>query len=396
MRQWSRERRGAAPGLTADDRRPLSIAMMIESVNLGGAEMVVLQLAQELKSRGHTVHGVVPAGREGWLTEELRANGFGCHGYDLRRPIDWSFPPRLASQLHEMGVDVIHSHEFVMAVYGAAAAHRLGLRHVVTMHGNQGMTEKFQRRVALRWAFRNSDHVVAVSNDTRRHLVSSLGVRKDAIDVIHNGIPERPGQRAETRQQLGVSDSEVLMLSVGNLIPRKGHALLLQSLTLLASHGVNTPWRLVIAGAGPEQAALEAQIAALGLGDRVQLLGRRTDVPDLQAAADVFVLPSLWEGLPLAILEAFFAGNAVVATNMSGIPEAIDDGTHGVLVPPGDVPALAAGLAAVLRDPAYRNRLGAAGRERAHRQFTIGVMTSAYERMYGRAGVVATPVLAAV
>jgi glycosyltransferase involved in cell wall biosynthesis len=104
----------------------------------------------------------------------------------------------------------------------------------------------------------------------------------------------------------------------------------------------------------------------------------------MQAAADVFVLPSLWEGLPLVILEAMFGGNAIVASNISGVPEAIDHGTHGVLVPAGDPVALADGLAGVLRDPAYRRRLADAALERARTCFTIDAMTSAYEQLYMR------------
>jgi glycosyltransferase involved in cell wall biosynthesis len=102
----------------------------------------------------------------------------------------------------------------------------------------------------------------------------------------------------------------------------------------------------------------------------------------MQAAADVFVLPSLWEGLPLAILEAMFGGNAIVASNISGIPEAIEHDKHGVLVPAGDAGALAKALVPVLRDPAYRQRLATSALERARKDFTIDAMTNAYEHLY--------------
>lgn len=364
------------------EQRALSIAMMIESVNLGGAEMVVLQLAEALRRRGHRVAAVMPAGRQGWLLSELRSKGFDCFGYDLRRPIDGGFPARLAHQLDEIGAEVIHSHEFVMAVYGAASARRLKRPHVITLHGNQKTTQKFQRRVALRWAIRNSGHSVAVSHDTRRHFESTLGLRDGLLQVIPNGIPERVGDRSLLREKLGLSSSDVLMLSVGNLTPRKGHAVLLEALIKLQSDGIELPWHLAIVGEGPERPRLEGMIAAAKFQGRVHLLGARTDIPDMQAAADVFVMPSLWEGLPLAILEAMFGGNAVVASDISGIPEAIEHGTHGVLVPAGDSGALASALVPVLRDPAYRRRLADAALERARSQFTIDVMTSAYERLY--------------
>jgi glycosyltransferase involved in cell wall biosynthesis len=200
--------------------------------------------------------------------------------------------------------------------------------------------------------------------------------------VIPNGIPEQRGDRTATRAALGIAPDELLLLSVGNLTPRKAHAVLLEALIQLDRRGENLRWRLAIAGEGPERLRLENTIREAGLAARVHLLGSRTDVPDLQAAADVFVLPSLWEGLPLAILEAMFGGNVVIASDISGIPEAIEHGTHGLLTPPGDAAALADALGTVLRDPVSRDRLAAAALERARSRFTIDAMTSAYECLY--------------
>jgi glycosyltransferase involved in cell wall biosynthesis len=359
-----------------------AVAMMIESVGLGGAEMVVAQLAEALRARGHRVEPIVPDGREGWLVDELEANGFNCHRYDLRRAVDLGFSGRLANQLKALQVDVVHSHEFVMAVYGTAAAERIGVPHIITMHGNQGMTDRFRRRAALRWAFRRSQATIAVSNDTRRHLESSLGLRPGVVDVIPNGIPERAGDRAALRAALSVSDHEVLLLSVGSLTPRKAHVVLLEALALLEQRGEGLPWRLAIVGEGPERPLIEQKIQETGFDQRVHLLGKRTDIPDLQAAADIFVLPSLWEGLPLAILEGMFGGNPIIASNISGIPEAVEHGTHGLLTPPGDAPALADAIGALVRDPVARNQMANAAQQSARSRFTIDAMASAYARLY--------------
>ncbi|HEY0810014.1 MAG TPA: glycosyltransferase family 4 protein, partial [Longimicrobiales bacterium] len=248
--------------------RPLSIALMIESVYLGGAEMVVYQLAKALRSRGHAVHPVVPNNREGWLIESLRADGFEVHRYDLRRPIDPGFPARLATLLDSLNVDVVHSHEFVMSVYGTAAARRVGVPHVITMHGNQGTTDKLQRRLALRWAVQRSQATVAVSKDTRLHFESTLGVPEGSIQVIPNGMPERSGDRIRLRAELGVQPSEVLLLSVGNLSPRKAHHVLVSALTQLHAREPELRWRLAICGDGPERPRLEAAIKAGGLEKR--------------------------------------------------------------------------------------------------------------------------------
>jgi glycosyltransferase involved in cell wall biosynthesis len=361
---------------------PLRIAMAIETVGLGGAEVVMLQLSQELRRRGHEVFPIGPEGREGWLRTSFLEDGFAWHEYRLRRPIDWQCAERYGRLLRELRSDVAHAHEFVAAVYGTAATRLAGVGHVISMHGNQQMTQKLQRRMALRWAFAHSEATVAVSHDTRRHLEGALGLPPGRVQVVHNGIPDRPGTRAKVRAELGMHDEELLVIATGSLMKRKGHLVLLEAMRLVDARGGTPAWRIAIAGEGVERVPLEAFIAAHGLAPRVSLLGNRNDIPDIQAAADVFVMPSLWEGLPLAILEAMFAANPIIATSASGIPEAITHGEHGSLVPAGDPVVLANELHRLLCDPAARRALGSRARAHAERQFSIGAMTDAYERLY--------------
>jgi glycosyltransferase involved in cell wall biosynthesis len=362
--------------------RPLTIALADEVDGPGGAEVLVLQLGEELRRRGHRVVPILPKGKTGWLAERFSESGFQPESFRIRGPLDSRLPGELTEILRRRGVDVLHSHEFTMAVYGAAAAGRIGIPHVITMHGNQTMTAALRRRVALRWAFRSSQAVSAVSRDTHRHLAKTLGITEGAIVTIPNGIPERRGDPASIRSELRLRSDEVLLLAVGSLQERKGHAVLLDALARLQPEARLVPWRLVIAGTGPEMQRLQDRATALGVADRVVLAGYRSDIPALQAAADIFVMPSLWEGLPLAILEAMFASNPVLATRTSGIPEAIDHGKEGLLVPPGDVEAHAAALSRLLLERELRKRLGAAGRNRALREFTIERMASDYEALY--------------
>ncbi|HET8650729.1 MAG TPA: glycosyltransferase family 4 protein [Gemmatimonadales bacterium] len=362
----------------------LRIAMMLESSGHGGAEVVVFQLAEELRRRGHQVIPVGPAARPGWLADQFRENGFEWEGFVLNRTLDAGLVGRMADLFRRRQIDVVHSHEFSMAVYGAAGARLARVPHIITMHGNQKMTAALRRRVAVRWAFRISSAAVAVSQDTKRTLDQDLGLPEDAVTVVPNGVPVRPGDPAGIRAELQLRDDEVLLLAVGNLITRKGHIVLLRALAQLEDEGIAVPWRLAIAGGrgGEEQEALEQFIAERNWKRRAHLLLHRNDIPDLQAAADIFVMPSLWEGLPLAILEAMHAGNPVIASATSGIPEAITSGVEGLLVPPGEAAPLAQALRVVLENPVERRRLGANALARAQREFTIGAMTDAYERLY--------------
>jgi glycosyltransferase involved in cell wall biosynthesis len=364
---------------------PRRLALLLETDGPGGAEVVVFQLACELRARGHEVTPVGISGGMGWLSGKYREAGFEPVLLPERRPPDWRLARSLAGVFRERRIELAHSHEFTMAWYGAWAARRAGLPHVATMHGNQTMTDAWRRRVILRWAFRRSAAVVAVSEATRAQLVDDLGLAPGAIAVIRNGIAERAGDAEPIRRELGVREGELLILAVGNLDRRKGHIHLLEALKQLEDEGLDVPWRVAIAGGrgGPERERLQAFAAEHGMADRVHILTQRDDVPNLQAAADVFTMPSLWEGLPLAVLEAMLSGTVVLASETSGIPEAITHEEHGLLAPPGDSAALARELGRLLREPDLRQQLAASALARARREFTIQAMTGAYESTYG-------------
>jgi glycosyltransferase involved in cell wall biosynthesis len=368
----------------------LRIALLLESDGPGGAERVLLDLAEALRAWGHEVCPVGPATGCGWLAGEFVRRDFQPESFTLRHPLDWRCATGLADTLRRRRIDVVHSHEFTMAVFGTVAARLVRRPHVITFHGSQTMTRAFRRRAALRQAIRWSHCSVAVSDATRRQLVADLGGTSDRIGVVLNGVPVRSGTPDGVRRELGIREGEVVVLAVGNLDRRKGHAVLLQALIKLHREGLAAPWRLVIAGGrgGPEREPLLDLARESGLEGRLNLLAQRDDIPDLLAAADVFAMPSLWEGLPLALLEAMVAGKPILASDTSGIPEAVRQGIDGFLTPPGDVESLAAALRRVLDDPATRARLAGAARERGHREFTIDRVAGDYERLYrgGRSG----------
>lgn len=358
---------------------PLVIARMLESDGPGGAELVMLRLSEALRERGHRIVPVGPATGCGWLAEQYRARGFVPRTFWLRHPLDFTCLREMIAMLRAERVEVVHSHEFTMALYGTACSRWLGRPHVITMHGNQTMTRRARRRVLLRAAFRYSAATVAVSADTKRFLDAALHLPGDLVRVVANGVPLQAGNRERGRAELAIAPEERLVLAVGSLVPRKGHAVLIRALAALGS---DVSWRLAIAGGGAERDGLAALAGELGVQERVRLLGHRDDVPDLTAACDVFAMPSLWEGLPLALLEAMVAGKGIVASRTAGIPEAITDGVEGMLTTPGDVPELAAALRRLLTNGEWRTRLALAAQARAAAEFSIDSMADAYERIY--------------
>jgi glycosyltransferase involved in cell wall biosynthesis len=364
---------------------PLRIALMLETDGPGGAETVLLQLAEELRRRGHDVMPVGPASGCGWLGGEFAARGFTPRTFELRHPIDWRCVTSLTALMRGHGTQLVHSHEFTMAVYGSVAARRAGAGHVITMHGGRYYAEAWRRRAALRWAMKRSAATTAVSGATAADLRRTLGVPDDAVRIVPNGIRMPSGRREKVRRELNVPDDELVIVAIGNLYPVKGHAVLLRALAELEEQGGAPRWRLAIAGRGEDEQRLRSIADDAGIASRIHLLGFRSDAPDILAAGDVFVLPSLSEGLPLALIEAMATGLAIVASDVGGIPEVVARGQEALLVPAASPTALTAAIRALLDDPVRRAALGAAAQRRAHRDFSVTSMTDAYEALYRRA-----------
>ncbi len=358
------------------------IGLLIETDGPGGAESVVLQLARALRDRDHEVLAVGPEEGEGWLSSRLLEAGFERETVPLRGPTDLRSVRGLASIFRRHRLDVVHSHEFTMAFFGALAARATGRRHVITMHGGAYFTEARRRVWALKTAAALSAKTVAVSENGRRQLADALGMRPDRFEVVHNGTLLRPGDPGAVRSELGLRPSDRLLLAVGNLYPVKGHDVLISALSRVpAPDGGRVV--LAIAGRGEQEDSLRALAVEAGLSDNVKLLGFRSDVPDLLAAADLFVMPSRSEGLPMAIIEAMLTGVPVVATRVGGVHELIPTEDRGVLVPPEDPAALAAAIGPMVTDDSRRTKTGAAGREWAEARFSGDAMTRGYLRLYG-------------
>jgi len=223
------------------------------------------------------------------------------------------------------------------------------------------------------------DRYIAVSHEVARRLHQAFHIPARKINVVHNGIPlptiDAPTNTA-LRRILMRGTERAIVLVTARLDKQKGHHYLLQAASLVPKAV------FVLVGDGPERASLEAQARALGLSDRVTFLGYRDDVGDLLTTCDLFVLPSLFEGLPLSVLEAMAAGKPVVATAIGGTDEAIVQGHTGLLVPPGDPIALAAAIRTVLSNPKLARRLAAAGKARVHEHFSADAMIHKVTNIY--------------
>ena len=218
---------------------------------------------------------------------------------------------------------------------------------------------------------RRTAALVAVSEPVRRFLAAQLRVDASAIRLIRNGIAMPAASAAGAsalRRRLTLPENHSVIGTVASLTAKKGHAFLLEAIAVLRDRGVRCS--LVLAGDGPERRPLEALAAARGIAEQVHFLGDHAPIADLLELVDVFVLPSITEGLPLALLEAMASAKAVVATDVGGVPDVIASGINGVLVPARAIEPLADAMATLIADPPLRREYGKRARATVLESFT--------------------------
>jgi sugar transferase (PEP-CTERM/EpsH1 system associated) len=362
--------------------RPV-IAHVVNSLGVGGLENGVVNLVNT--TGPHFRHVVICMTTEGTFRDRLEpavqvfAIGKGP-GHDVR-----AFA-RLVGLLRQLRPAVVHSRNW--ATFDSIAAARIA-RVPVVVHGEHGrdITDpngQNPRRNRLRRTLSPLvDRFVTVSHDLRRWLVDDVHLPERKVITIHNGVDlARFGHlsRPEARRLLNLPAESIVVGAVGRLDPVKNQASLIRAFTALRSSRRDV--LLVIAGDGPCWEYLAALITSLGVQDRVLLLGERRDIPIVLAAIDLFVLPSIAEGISNTILEAMASGLPVVATRVGGNPELVEHGISGTLVPSLDPAALTAAIEMYLDDAHLRALHGKASRQRAVDHFDLGRMAEAHINLY--------------
>jgi glycosyltransferase involved in cell wall biosynthesis len=339
----------------------------------------------------------VTARHDGALADEVGTAGIERHDLGARRLADPLALMRFLVLLRRQCTDLVHAHGQDAAVL-ARWARRVGqFRLVITRHVLDEPSRGFRQRVrqhAAISAVRAADAVVAVSKSAADRLSELASLPRTRIEVIPNGIElDRydPAGNAvgasRVRRELGLGPDTVAVLVPAVLRPGKGHDTLLAAVPRVRRHVPDAAF--LLAGDGELADALGAR--AQQLGGAVRMLGHRNDMPGLMAAAAVVCLPSRSEAFPTVLLEAAASGRPVVATRVGGVPEVVDHGRTGILVPPADPAALAQALAELLQDAARRRRLGETALARARSDFAVscqaGQTTELWRRVLGERAV---------
>jgi glycosyltransferase involved in cell wall biosynthesis len=293
----------------------------------------------------------------------------------------------LAVHLAEVRPDVVHNHMYRAELVGTRAAIALGAvgrrRPYVVSTVHSSRVRSAEDREQLRRLTPHMDRLIAVSQ-AMVGKIRDEGRDTIPVDLIYNGVDLERYDHQEPcctlHEEYGMEPGSQIVGVVARLEPEKGHPTLLEAWPLVL-HAVPDAYLLVI-GEGSQREALEEQARALRIAHRVVFTGRRDDVPAVTAALDVAVLPSYREAQGLTILEALALSRPVVASNVGGIPEVIENGVTGLLVPPHDAPALAAAIVRLLTDHPYADTIAKAGHDMVHDRFCIELMVKAIETIY--------------
>ena len=356
-----------------------------------GAEVQVATTLSYLAQRSD-VGATAVLFNDGRLADELRQLGIDVTVIDETQHNSVDIVLFLSRLFIEQRIDLVHTHRYKDTVLGAMAAKLAGVPHVIrTMHGLRepmtgwnrfkfGVYERLDTMM-LRWC---ADRVIAVSNRMAGALMLN-GYRSSRVTTIHNGIqlgkvitrrsPE------EMQRELGVNGATIVIGTAGRLAPVKGHDTFLRAARLILDRAPGA--RFVIAGDGPLEHDLKALASRLGIDGACRFPGARRDIHDVMSAMDIFVLPSLNEGLPMAVLEAMALAKPVVVSRVGGLPEVIQQGKSGLLVPPGDVDALAAACLAVASDRDWAARMATEAKRTVEEEFSHERNGEALVDVYG-------------
>ncbi|MCU0684577.1 MAG: glycosyltransferase [Polyangiaceae bacterium] len=380
-------RRPVLPEATLRPEKRIRVCFVVNNLDVGGLEKVALSLVNRLDRERFDPALVCLLG-EGKLYHDLdlpRDRVLVVNKGRRLPPLD--FDPTvlgvIAQFLRASQVDVIHAHNVAPLVFGGLARRLAWSRApLVYSEHNQIYSATPAQRRKFRVYVRLADHVVAVSEDLRASLARDFALRSR---VIYNGVDgarfrHDPAARERLRRELGCAEGEFFIGTGVVLSEQKGVSFLLGAARRVLALAPEA--RFAIAGEGPSRPELERRAAELGLGDRLRFLGYRRDIPEFLSAIDLYVLPSLWEGLPLSLLEALAAGKPVVATAVGGNAEIIEPGVNGWLVPARNEAALADAILRVRGDAALRASAAVRGRERFERFFSVEAMVSAHQRLY--------------
>ncbi len=318
---------------------------------------------------------------QSWMSE-FRESGAGFLGLKRRSRFDLRSWWALLSFLRRERVDVIHAHLFGSNLWGTVLGRLARVPVIVAQeHGSSFEGRPVRRFIDREIIARGADVIVAVSREDRQSMIDIEGIKPEKVRLVRNALPPRPPtEDRDIRRELGIGLEDPVIGTVCELRPEKAIEVLVDAAAVLIREFPRL--RVLIVGDGPERPRLEAIIAERDLTGTVEILGYRSDVPDLLAAIDVAVICSDREGSPLALLEYMEAARPIVATRVGGIPHMVDHEKQSLMIDPRDPEGLAQAIGELLRSPDRAKEMGRCAQERWQRDNDFGAMVKSFEQLY--------------
>lgn len=363
------------------------ILLLNTTFKFEGPNDVLYQLATNVDaSRFEIVCACMHEG--GPMEKTYRDAGYETYNFRMERFTDVGAVFRVRDFIRSENIDLVTAQLLRAEVFGGCGAWLSGVplvfvvQNIDSYRSNPLFIPKYYlSKLSMRWPVK----VVAASEYVRDFVIKHQGVSPDHVITIHDAIA--PAQfsslareRDGVREEFNLRQNEIVIGTVARYDAQKGLLYLLDAFQRLASKYKEV--RLVLVGDGPQRNEIEEKVMEGGIANKVILTGFRRDYDRIIQGFDIFVLPSIWEGFPLALLASMASAKPVVSTKVSGIPEAVKDGVNGFLVRPADSEALAERIERLICDEELRRRFGAKGSERVEKEFSSGIMAKKYESIW--------------
>ena len=364
--------------------RPIKLIFLVVGLGVGGTESHLLELASRIDRKRFEVV-VVSLKPDGLLVSELRSRGVRVISLNGKGKMDIRVLFRLREILRAERPDVVQAFLFLANVVALLCGRILKSFAVISSYHDEVVSEGWFNRMIDRATMKWAAHIVCCSEAVRRSVDQKIGRGKNNFAVIPFGV-----DTDWFREPRGISGSTIVLQkglpvigTVCRLVePKKGLKYLLEAVAQLEQEAGKPVCQVLLVGEGPAEQGLRTLSERLGISPRVAFVGARRDIPAVLSLMSIFVLPSLYEGFGIAILEAMAAGKPVIATTVGGIPEFVVSGQSGFLVPPGDAPALARAIKQLLDEPEKACAMGRQGQAHVKKHYSIESVVRQHEQLY--------------
>jgi glycosyltransferase involved in cell wall biosynthesis len=367
-----------------DDMHPINILHVIAKLPVGGVENQLSMILRKYDKKKFCSF-VCSLSDKGEIGKEIEDYGIEVIPlHKLKHRFDWTIVKDIYNLIKERDIKIVRTHQYHANLYGRLSALLAKVPCIVaSVHNVYTIDRKLHRRMINRFLARFTDKVVAVSEIVKKDILKYDGLREDKVTVIYNGIDTDRLLNKDgnvIRSEFNISSDVPVIGTIGRLTFQKGQKYLIEAVLKIKEKFPKIMFLIV--GDGPMKDELQNYAKALGLNEHVIFTGSRRDVTALLAAMDIFVLPSLWEGLPNALLEAMASGKSIIATDIPPVREAINSEKEGILVPARNSSAIASSIEFLLVNKTFSVTLGNNARKKAHLDFNITTTVDKYTNLY--------------